>query len=224
MDVQTVATLHNMRSSGRFSIVETNAASNNDSHADYRVTFINFLGMFFSDLVAYWQQDDNNDDRDRLQKLNAYDSEYVKIADITVPLITSNILINTNQFNKRMSMLLGGKQRGKITVTIFILIIITITIFRLDFRSYLNPLNEAEESSGGIDSAVAVDWPAIEPNNIDILVGGLNPDVVNQTLIKWVLDGATKIQKKNKKDVTKILRRVRHALKLHGKKLAAKEG
>ena len=85
MDVQTVATLHNMRSYTRFSI-ETNATSNNDkdSNADYRVTFINFLGMFFSELVAYWQQDD--DDGDRLQKLNAYDSEYLKIADITVQL------------------------------------------------------------------------------------------------------------------------------------------
>jgi hypothetical protein len=84
-----------MRASHRF-IIETNASSNNDkeSHADYRVTFINFLGMFFSELVAYWQQDD--DDDDRLQKLNAYDSEYVKIADVTVQL--SNLLTNTNQY------------------------------------------------------------------------------------------------------------------------------
>ena len=91
----------------------------------------------------------------------------------------------------------------------------------MDFRSYLNPLNEAEENTGGIDSPDAVDWPTIEPNNIDILVGGLSADIVNQTLIKWVLDGATKIQKKNKKkDISKILKRVRRALKFHGKKLA----
>ena len=85
VDVQTVATLHNMRSSARFHIYDDPKSSNkdndgNDSIEDYRVTFINFLGMFFSELIVYWQQDDDDD----VQKANTFDGEYVKISDIKV--------------------------------------------------------------------------------------------------------------------------------------------
>lgn len=83
----------------------------------------------------------------------------------------------------------------------------------MDSRNFLNPLNDQEHVED-INNTDDNDWPPLDPSNCDIVVGGLSAEVVNQTLIKWVLDGATKVKKKDKKDITKILRRLRHALKL----------
>ena len=96
---------------------------------------------------------------------------------------------------------------------------IIIIYYRLDFRNFLNPVNDPQDHVEDINNSDDHDWPPLDPNNCDIVVGGLTAEVVNQTLIKWVLDGATKVNRKDKKDIAKILKRLRHALKLHGKKL-----
>jgi len=171
-----------MRSSNRFHSNHFNNINtitpNNDNNMnddDFRIKFINLIGLFFSDLISYWQSDDD----DTIRQTNTFDSEYVKISDIK---------------NKDMI-------RRETT--------------RLNFRTYLKP--KEEDHKEFIDINDNDDWLPIS-NNCDILIGGLDSETILQTLLKWVLDGATK--PKNKPvEITKIMKKVRLALKFHGKKL-----
>jgi hypothetical protein len=179
--VETVATLYHMRSSNRFHNNHfsnvSNTSTNINTNQDFRITFINLIGLFFADLISYWQSDDDN----TIRYNNTFDSEYVKISDIK----------NRDMIRRETT--------------------------RLNFRTYLKPKEESHKEFIEFKDEINDDWLPIT-NNCDLFIGGLDSDTILQTLLKWVLDGASKPKNKTV-EITRVMKKVRNALQFHGKRL-----